>query len=69
MPAFAGLKALVPNSQILFGSNYPILACGPQITALSALGLTEAELAAVYSGNAQRLLSREFRLSTAGVHL
>jgi predicted TIM-barrel fold metal-dependent hydrolase len=58
-PAFAGLSKLVPNSQILFGSDYPFLACEPQIAALTRLGLDEAQLAAIYRGNAQRLLSRQ----------
>jgi predicted TIM-barrel fold metal-dependent hydrolase len=57
IPAFTALAKLVPNSQIVFGSDYPYLACGPQIAALTHVGLSEAQLNAVYRGNASRLLS------------
>jgi 6-methylsalicylate decarboxylase len=56
---FAALKALVPTSQLLFGSDYPYWP--PDMTAkgLAALGLSHDDKLAIESGNARRLLRLE----------
>lgn len=55
-PAFAGLSALVPMSQILFGSDYPL---GPplagSIAELGSLGLDESALHLIERDNAAAL--------------
>src|SRR5262249_60498631 len=56
-PAIAALTALVPTSQITFGSDYPYFPLG-QWKSLRALGLSEVDLAAIGSGNAMRLVPR-----------
>jgi len=56
-PAIAALTALVPASQITFGSDYPYFPL-EQWKSLRALGLSEADLAAIGSGNAMRLVPR-----------
>jgi predicted TIM-barrel fold metal-dependent hydrolase len=55
-PAMAALTALVPTSQITFGSDYPYFPL-EQWKSLRALGLSDADLAAIGSGNAMRLLA------------
>ena len=49
----AALTTLVPTSQITFGSDYPYFPF-EQWKSLQALGLSEADLAAIGSGNAMR---------------
>jgi len=56
-PAMAALTALVPTSQITFGSDYPYFPL-EQWKSLRALNLSEADLAAIGSGNAMRLVPR-----------
>lgn len=56
-PAIAALTALVPTSQITFGSDYPYFPLD-QWKSLRALGLSEADFAAIGSGNAARLVPR-----------
>jgi 6-methylsalicylate decarboxylase len=56
-PAMAALTKLVPTSQITFGSDYPYFPLN-QFESLRALGLSEADLAAIAGGNAGRLLPR-----------
>ncbi len=56
-PAMAALRALVPASQITYGTDYPYFGLG-QAAELRKLGLSEAELAAIESGNAIRLVPR-----------
>jgi predicted TIM-barrel fold metal-dependent hydrolase len=56
-PAMAALTKLVPTSQITFGSDYPYFALN-QWENLRALGFGAAELAAIESGNAARLVPR-----------
>jgi 6-methylsalicylate decarboxylase len=56
-PAIAALTTLVPTSQITFGSDYPYFPLS-QWESLRALKLSEADLAAIGSGNAMRLVPR-----------
>jgi predicted TIM-barrel fold metal-dependent hydrolase len=56
-PSIAALTALVPTSQITFGSDYPYFPL-EQWQSLRALALSEADLAAIGSGNATRLVPR-----------
>jgi len=56
-PAIAALTKLVPASQIFFGSDYPYFALD-QFASLRGLGFGEADLQAIGSGNAMRLVPR-----------
>src|SRR5262249_52137119 len=56
-PAMAALMKLVPTSQITFGSDYPYFPCR-QIEDIRKMGLGPADLAAIESGNATRLVPR-----------
>lgn len=58
---FAALRALVPDSQILFGTDYPFGPAGQMagtVEALAELGLPAGTLDAIDSGNALRLFPR-----------
>ena len=57
-PALAALFAFVPVSQVLLGSDYPFGTSTDGIAALEEFGMTPADLAAIYRGNALRLLPR-----------
>jgi predicted TIM-barrel fold metal-dependent hydrolase len=57
-PALAALFAYVPTSQVLLGSDYPFGTSTDGIKGLEAYGLAPGDLAAIYRGNAERLLSR-----------
>jgi len=54
----AALLKLVPDTQVVYGSDYPYVAMDTQATALRSLGLTGETLQRIESGNAQRLLPR-----------
>lgn len=56
--ALAALCALVPNAQILFGSDFPLRSAADEIEGLGAYGFTPEELAAIERDNALRLLPR-----------
>jgi len=56
--AMSSLKALVPVSQILFGTDAPFVDGAPQVRGLQGSGFTAAELADVERNNALRLLGR-----------
>ena len=56
--AMSALKALVPVSQILFGTDAPFFDGAPQVRGLQASGFTPGELADVERTNALRLLGR-----------
>jgi 6-methylsalicylate decarboxylase len=56
-PAMAALMKLVPSSQITFGSDYPYFP-DSQIETIRKMGLSAADLAAIESGNAARLIPR-----------
>ncbi|MGH6909745.1 MAG: amidohydrolase family protein, partial [Phenylobacterium sp.] len=55
--ALAGLRALAPSDRVLFGSDAPFVDIAPQLMALRAAGLSDAEFAAITRGNAERLLT------------
>lgn len=57
-PALAALFAFVPMSQILLGSDYPFGTTGNGIRGLEQYGVAPADLAAIYRGNAERLIPR-----------
>lgn len=50
------LKMIIPNSQILFGSDYPWAEPAKIAAGLQASGLTAEELRAVYRENALKLM-------------
>jgi 6-methylsalicylate decarboxylase len=54
-PAMAALMKLVPPTQVTFGSDYPYFKLN-QIEAVRHLGLLAADLRAIESGNAERLI-------------
>ena len=56
--AMAALRALVPLSQILFGTDAPFVDGAPQVKGLQASGFNASELADVERANALRLLGR-----------
>ena len=53
----AALQKLVPMSQITYGTDYPYFPLN-QIDSLRQLGLPQADLDAIASGNAARLMPR-----------
>jgi predicted TIM-barrel fold metal-dependent hydrolase len=54
----AALKALVPVSQIVFGTDAPFFDGAPQVQGLQRAGFTAGELRAVEGENALRLIPR-----------
>ena len=62
--ALAALFAYVPISQVLLGSDYPFGTSADGVRGLNEYGLKPEDLAAIYRGNAERLLPR-FALTTA----
>lgn len=56
--SMAALLKVVPDSQVVFGSDYPYFSPAPQAQALEALGLSAAQVNAIESGNAMRLIPR-----------
>ena len=56
-PAMAALMKLVATSQITFGSDYPYFPLD-QIEVIRKMGLPAADVAAIESGNASRLVPR-----------
>jgi len=56
-PTMAALMKLVPPSQITFGSDYPYFPLN-QIETIRQMGLPAADLQAIESGNAGRLIPR-----------
>jgi predicted TIM-barrel fold metal-dependent hydrolase len=57
-PAMAALRAFVPASQILFGSDYPWLPIRTTAGEMTELGLSGAEMRAIGRDNAAALLPR-----------
>jgi len=53
--AMAALKAFVPMTQVLFGSDYPYWPIGMFVDGLAGLGLFESDLRAIERDNALRL--------------
>jgi predicted TIM-barrel fold metal-dependent hydrolase len=64
-PAFDALAAVIPISQIMFGTDYPYVTGKQNIAPLLTDGLSPADLVAVERGNAMRLIPR-LRSSAAG---
>lgn len=56
--SMASLLKLVPGSQVTFGSDYPYVPMAEQAASLRELGLSDAEVRAIESGNAVRLIPR-----------
>jgi predicted TIM-barrel fold metal-dependent hydrolase len=56
--SMAALLKLVPDTQVTYGSDYPYVPMDTQVHAIQGLGLSEAQVAAIESGNAERLLPR-----------
>lgn len=54
----AALLKLVPESQVVYGSDYPYVPMDAQVTSLRSLGLADSTMRAIESGNARRLLGR-----------
>ena len=54
----AGLRKLMPNSQLLYGSDEPFLSTVQMTSALQKLDFPADELAAIQRGNAVRLFAR-----------
>jgi 6-methylsalicylate decarboxylase len=57
-PSMAALRAMVPTSNILFGSDYPFVKAATMIEELRHTPMTEAERDAIERGNALALLPR-----------
>jgi len=55
---FAALSKLVPNSQILFGTDYPAEQITSTVDEIPSLGLSTAQLNAIYRDNALRIFPR-----------
>ena len=55
--SFGALRNFAPNSQILFGTDFPF-PMSYTTDQIPSLGLSEAELQAIYNGNALRLFPR-----------
>lgn len=56
--SMAALMKFAPDSQIVFGTDYPYVPVGAQVGDLHKLGLGIAQLRALGSGNAIRLMPR-----------
>jgi predicted TIM-barrel fold metal-dependent hydrolase len=56
--AMSALLKLVPESQVVFGTDYPYVPIGAQIQELEKLGLTAGQMRSIKSGNAMRLVPR-----------
>jgi predicted TIM-barrel fold metal-dependent hydrolase len=57
-PALTALKALVPVSQMLFGTDFPFLKPADTVPGLEKFGFSAAELHAINRGNAEKLFPR-----------
>lgn len=56
--AMAALRAIMPVSQILFGTDFPFRRAEEDVAGLAKCGFSPEELAAIDHGNAERLLAR-----------
>jgi len=54
----AALLKLIPESQVVFGSDYPYVPIDVQAANLRKLGLPEATVLGIESGNAKGLVPR-----------
>jgi predicted TIM-barrel fold metal-dependent hydrolase len=57
-PTIAALTTYVPNTQILFGTDFPYLAIGQNLDGLRKLGLSAEQMAAITRDNGIKLLRR-----------
>jgi len=57
-PAMAALMALVPTSQIVFGSDYPYFSLAENVEGLGKITLGAADRQAINRGNTARLLPK-----------
>jgi predicted TIM-barrel fold metal-dependent hydrolase len=57
VPAMAALLKLVPVSQITYGTDYPYFP-HDQYKDLQKVGLSDADIKAIETGNAERLIPR-----------
>jgi predicted TIM-barrel fold metal-dependent hydrolase len=57
-PSMAAITNMVPTSQIMFGTDFPLVAIDDTANGLRALGLPPAELQAIARGNALGLFPR-----------
>ncbi|MDB5958228.1 MAG: hypothetical protein JWP60_4836 [Ramlibacter sp.] len=57
----AALLKLVPESQVVYGSDYPYVPMDAQVTALRSLKLADSTARAIEVGNARRLLGARLR--------
>ena len=57
-PAITALRAFVPVTQMLFGSDFPFLKPDDTVPGIERAGFNAAELAAINRGNAEKLLPR-----------
>ena len=56
--SMAALLKLIPDTQVTYGSDYPYVPMDTQVKAIQSLGLTGTQVAAIESGNAERLIPR-----------
>ena len=56
--SIAGLRKLIPNSQLLYGSDEPFLSTLQMTDALQKLEFSTDEIAAIQRGNALQLFPR-----------
>jgi hypothetical protein len=57
-PAMAALLSLVPATQVLFGSDFPLVPIEATQAKLPGLGLTSGDLASISNGTATALFAR-----------
>ena len=57
-PAMAALLSLVPATQVMFGSDFPLVPIEATRAKLPELGLSASDLAAISRGTASRLFAR-----------
>jgi predicted TIM-barrel fold metal-dependent hydrolase len=58
LPAMAALTSIIPLSQILFGSDFPLVPLPATVDGLAALKMSATDLQAISRENALRLLPR-----------
>jgi predicted TIM-barrel fold metal-dependent hydrolase len=57
-PSLSATNALIPVSQLLFGSDFPYLTPAETVPGLEAFGFRQTQLVAINRGNAERLFPR-----------
>lgn len=57
-PALTALRAFVPPSQMLFGTDFPFLKPSDTVPGLESFGFSASELHAIDRGNAEKLFRR-----------